>query len=205
MTRKRHANKEDRHRTPAATKRRLNADSPSTSPNGADKRACVNHTPPQGRQEEAVESNLMNERKRARIADVEIKRALTVYVKGIETHLFGWMKNNPKLFKRDLTKLIGDGWTARQARESVRDVCGDERQRRVLLQTTALRQKPVVVTKRHPVRRDNTTAQSLAPATRRPTLQRASSMAYHWSQRSTRSSRRPGRSGRGGSNRRIRW
>ena len=49
VTRKRHANKEDGHRTPAATKRRLNADSPITSPDGADKRACVNHTPPQVR------------------------------------------------------------------------------------------------------------------------------------------------------------
>ena len=61
----------------------------------------------------------MNERKRARIAEVEIKRALTVYVKGVETHLSGWMKNNLELFKRELTKLIGDGWTAREARESV--------------------------------------------------------------------------------------
>ena len=36
-----------------------------------------------------------------------------------------------------------------------------------------LRQKPVVVTEPHPVvRRDDTTVQSLAPATRRSTLQR---------------------------------
>ena len=49
---------------------------------------------------------------------MEKKRALTVYVKGVKTNLSGWMKNSPELFKRELTKLIGDSWTARQARES---------------------------------------------------------------------------------------